>query len=387
MNTEERARYDADRAERLKQAKAEQDAKKAEQKAQDAQSKSLREFKPISLSEFLGMTFAKRELILAPWLPAKSIAELYAWRGVGKTYVGLAIALAVATGGTFGRWSAPKPRKVLYVDGEMPREELQDRLWELVNGAGLDLDHDEIKKLSDKLEILTFDMLPPDVPVPNLSTPEGQAFIEAHLDGVELVIFDNLSSLFRSGEENAAEDWQSAQDWFLSLRRRGISTIFFQHSGKKGGQRGTSKHEDVTNAVIALKHPDDYKIEQGLRAEVHFEKARSISGDGVRPFEVQLVVEPEHTIDVPGAGRRTIGRAAKWTICEVGEREIQAFVAALDKLKKELGHDPTDKDEPWKKLSMSRATYYRRLQEARARKWLSEEGETPANDPGKRAAA
>lgn len=55
---------------------------------------------PVTLHDFLAMRFPPRELLLAPWLPTKGLAMIYAARGVGKTHVALAVAYAVATGGT-----------------------------------------------------------------------------------------------------------------------------------------------------------------------------------------------------------------------------------------------------------------------------------------------
>jgi RecA-family ATPase len=68
---------------------------------------------------------------------------LYAWRGVGKTHVALGIGFAVASGGTFLGWQATAPRRVLYLDGEMPGASLQSRLaaespsWPAIRTIGL----------------------------------------------------------------------------------------------------------------------------------------------------------------------------------------------------------------------------------------------------------
>ncbi len=61
-------------------------------------------------------------MLINPIIPEKGLVMLYAPRGVGKTYVALTIALAVATGETMfnGKWKAEQPAKVLFVDGEMP---------------------------------------------------------------------------------------------------------------------------------------------------------------------------------------------------------------------------------------------------------------------------
>jgi putative DNA primase/helicase len=65
------------------------------------------------------------------------------------------------------------------------------------------------------------------------------------------------------------------------------------HGGKGGQQRGTSRKEDVLDAVLHLKHPGDYRPEEGARFEVHFEKSRMIYGDDVKPFETMLVTNAE----------------------------------------------------------------------------------------------
>ena len=42
----------------------------------------------------------------------------------------------------------------------------------------------------------------------NLALPHHQAAIEAMLEDVDLVVFDNVSTLVSSGRENDAESWK-----------------------------------------------------------------------------------------------------------------------------------------------------------------------------------
>jgi hypothetical protein len=77
--------------------------------------------------ELLKREFPAREMLLAPFLPSKGLAMLFAGRGIGKTWLGLNIAHAVAGGGSFLRWQASRPCRVCYVDGEMPAGALKDR--------------------------------------------------------------------------------------------------------------------------------------------------------------------------------------------------------------------------------------------------------------------
>jgi putative DNA primase/helicase len=73
--------------------------------------------------------------MLTPWLREKGTAMIYSPRGVGKTLLNLSAGYAIASGGTFLDWSAPEPRRVLYVDGEMTAVEMQHRLAANVAGS------------------------------------------------------------------------------------------------------------------------------------------------------------------------------------------------------------------------------------------------------------
>lgn len=241
----------------------------------------------VSVEELLAKDIKPREMLLDPILPEQGLAMLYSYRGIGKTFFALGIALAVATGGRFLCWNAPRPRRVLYIDGELPANTLQDRCNLILSGmlaGGSDAP-------DDRFQIVTPDLQ--DRPMPDLSTWEGQQLLEPLLDGVELVLLDNLSALCRNGSENEGEDWLPVQQWALDLRRRGVSVLFVHHAGKNRSQRGTSRREDLLDTVITLRHPSDYDQSEGLRCEVHFEKTRAMLGDSAKPFEVQLTIESQ----------------------------------------------------------------------------------------------
>src|SRR5437867_8213924 len=103
-----------------------------EQAALILDGQDMRRLRDVTLGEFLSMTFAPREYVMEPIIPTKGLAMLFASRGVGKTYISLGIGTAVAAGTAFLNWTAPKPRRVLYIDGEMPANTMQHRLAEIV---------------------------------------------------------------------------------------------------------------------------------------------------------------------------------------------------------------------------------------------------------------
>lgn len=235
------------------------------------------------MQEFLALDIAPREILIHPIIPKQGLCMLYAFRGIGKTHVALGIAFAAASGGQFLKWQAVRPCKVLYLDGEMPAKAIQERVAMIIKNSTTPL----FRK--DYLKIITPDFQ--EKGIPSISTPEGQKAVAEHLQGVELVIVDNISTLCRGGRENEAESWLPVQDWALSLRKRGISILFVHHAGKNDQQRGTSRREDVLDTVIALKRPKDYEPSQGARFEVHYEKARHMYGEDTEQFEAHLVTE------------------------------------------------------------------------------------------------
>lgn len=276
--------------------------------------------KALGIGEFLDLELPPREYLLYPVIQEQGLAIAYAPRGVGKTFVAMSMALAVACGKSVFGWQAPQPRPVLYIDGEMPAQAMQERFEGLLTGMGADRPND------DRLRIITPDTQ--DVPMPDLATTEGQKAVEEFMHGVALVVVDNLVTLCRTGKENEAQSWQPMQTWLLDLRRRGISVLAIHHAGKSGDQRGTSAKEDIMDTVISLRRPEGYKVTEGARFEVHLTKSRGIAGDAVKPFEAQL--------DVDGA-------ALRWTakdIDNVKERQVQNQIGegkSVRRAAKELG--------------------------------------------------
>jgi hypothetical protein len=77
--------------------------------------------------------------LLAPWLRRGSIALLHAKPGTKKTYLALSIALAVSRGEELLGWKPGfpgKPRKVVYLDAELPFWLMRKRLQQLEAGKG-----------------------------------------------------------------------------------------------------------------------------------------------------------------------------------------------------------------------------------------------------------
>jgi putative DNA primase/helicase len=261
-----------------------------------------------SLNDLLSMDIPPREYIIYPIIPVQGLALLFAERGIGKTFVALSLAIAVASGSNFLRWKAGKAWKVLYLDGEMPVSSMQERLAALLAGKDIQIPY------PDYFQIITPDLQ--NRSMPDLSTAVGQKIIEPMVAGADLIILDNLSTLCRTGKENEGESWLAVQQWLLNLRQRQKSVLVIHHAGKNGQQRGTSRREDVLDTVITLRRPKDYQAKQGARFEIHYSKARGIIGDEASPFEAQVITT--------GAG------ALSWATRDIIDVEMDMVQRLLD---------------------------------------------------------
>ena len=297
----------------------------------------------VTIEQLLQNVFPERESLLHPILHTQSLNMVHAWRGLGKTHFGLGLSYAVASGGTFLKWKAPRPRGVLYLDGEMPGNALQERIAAIVAA-------NDDEPTPGFFRVVTPDLQEPGN-MPDLSTVIGQAAIDELITlDTALIVVDNLSCLCRSGRENEGESWLPVQGWALRHRAAGRSVLFIHHSGKNGEQRGNSKKEDVLDLVLKLKRPVDYEPSQGACFEVIFEKARHLSGEDTASFEATLT-RGEDTSQI-------------WVFKDVVETTYERVVS--------LANEGLSQTEIANELEVNRSTVSRHIRKAKEEGRLSE---------------
>ncbi len=234
----------------------------------------------LDLAEFLRAEFPPRENMLDPIFPRQGLGLLHAWRGIGKTYLALAIALAVACATALLKWRVSRPWRVLYVDGEMPAALLQERLAKLVRALPGSVDPAFLRIVTPDLQTRG---------IPDLGTERGQRWLDSVVDDADLLILDNLSALVRTGSENADELWLPVATWLLRHRAAGRAALLVHHDGKGDKQRGISRREDLLDTVIQLRKPVDYEETDGARFTLSYQKHRGFYGQDAEPFEARLI--------------------------------------------------------------------------------------------------
>jgi RecA/RadA recombinase len=164
----------------------------------------------LTLAAWLSRDIPDPDFLLGEFLSTTARVELIGPTGIGKTNVLVAGALAVASGEDFLHWrGSGKPRRVLYVDGEMSRRLSKKRPADAVRRRG-------------GKPVTFFFLNREDFPdLPPLNTEAGQEYIDAVIDpigGVDFVVFDNVQALL-SGDMKDEEPWQQ------TLRQRLVPQI------------------------------------------------------------------------------------------------------------------------------------------------------------------
>jgi AAA domain len=265
----------------------------------------------------------------------------------------LAWAFALAFGRNFLRWRSRRKARVLFVDGEMPRDLLQDRLQLMCRLIKIDPDETD-----DYLSVLSkedYDDMQP------LDTEEGQAwldeFIKTH-GPFDFIVFDNIMTLC-SGIMKEEESWQALKPYVLGLTKRRIGQLWIHHTGHDATHSyGTKTREWQMDTVIKAeslstdhisfnlifkKHtrskPSNYEDFEDMHVElldnkwVHSGAVEKVGGRPTKRREIVL----QALRDVIGRGTDASeeewrNRAIELGISKSGDRESQrrAFNRARD---------------------------------------------------------
>jgi hypothetical protein len=218
---------------------------------------------PLTLDQWRNRDLPEPDFIMGNWLSTTTRGMVTAATGLGKTNFGLALAMRVAGGIDFLHWQARRPCRVLYIDGEMARRLLKQRILDEETRCGITpefffaLSHEDLAAFKP------------------LNTPEGQAWLLAFIKkigGADLIVFDNIMCL-TLGDQKDPEVWQHTIPLVYALTRASIGQIWIHHTGhdesRSYGDKTREWQLDLTAHLTAMER-DGTDISFSLS----FEKAR-----------------------------------------------------------------------------------------------------------------
>jgi hypothetical protein len=175
-------------------------------------------------SAFRDETSNEHRWLFRGLLPTGMLAFVAGPPKKGKTWLGLGLALGLATGrALFGAYDVPEPRDVLYVALEGSRVGLRARIGALTRGLELDPDGDDLSRLTMLYRPRPFDLA--DVGTAGWLREEAE-----RLDAA-LVVVDVLRAAARY-EENAAKDFARVRDGLEPLLAADRTVALLHHFGK-----------------------------------------------------------------------------------------------------------------------------------------------------------
>ena len=313
----------------------------------------------VGFRSLLTMTLPALEYAIEPLLSTGGTGEIYGWRGSGKSLIATEIAVQIASGAPVlfphpragGNWPVSRRHRVLYVYGEMHQQTIQLRAQQIARGHGLASTPED-----EWLGVMCKDFQK--VWRPNVATARNRKIIEERIaaGGYELLILDNISTLWPASQEGESDRSAILTDWFMDLNQRGVSVIYLHHAGKSGQQRGSSEKEDMVDFVLRLKRPENHRHDPNLCAEILIEKLRGECKQPrwMSPFEIYL---------------QTVDDTATWTIRPARDAQIESAFAMFND-----GMKPSD---VFPELGIGRSTAfkYKKLydQNSDPKRWLTEQ--------------
>jgi hypothetical protein len=235
----------------------------------------------LTLAYWLQRDTPPPDFMLGELVSTSSRILMAAPTGLGKTNFVIAKGVAIAAGDRWLHWKAGEsPRKVLLIDGEMPKRVLRRRLEDAVRRRGGDA--------PDTFFIISRDDFPDEMPP--LNTEAGQKFVERFIEaigGVDLIVFDNIQALLL-GDMKDELPWQETLPWVRDLTRRNIGQIWVHHTGHdETHSYGTKTREWQLDTVILLERVEIPDTDIAFR--LSFIKSRERTPENRRDYEPVLV--------------------------------------------------------------------------------------------------
>ena len=197
------------------------------------------------VSEFLaeGHGDDNVEWLVEPITAKERVTFLVSPRGLGKSHLAHAIAVAVAQRGLFAGRPVRGGNRVLLLDRDNPRREIRPRLraW----GAG---------KLDGEIRVMTRESVPP--------LTDQKAWAEFPIADYDLIILDSFSAATEGVDETAGGDSGKALAPLLDVARKGVAVLILANTDKAGAKiRGSGVVPDRSDVILEVRDLTDVRLD------------------------------------------------------------------------------------------------------------------------------
>lgn len=237
----------------------------------------------LNANQLLDYQGAEPDPIWGPTICTHNLVMVVAPTGVGKTRFTMKLVHTMSATGKFLAWHVSRPRRVLYVDGELGLVGMK-RIFRGIQAEA------PFSPQGDFFRVLTKDQCG-GPRLWNISDPRDQLKYNKEIGEAEVIVFDNLLSCNfpLHNRDDEVRQWDRILPWFHALRDSGRTVIMIHHTGKSGDQLGTSVKENWLDTSIELKPPEVYRPIAGTEFTLKFRKTRDVKRCDAQPMHVEYL--------------------------------------------------------------------------------------------------
>lgn len=229
-------------------------------------------FPSTSIDKFFEKEYEPPKWVMENLLRESSSLLIHADGGVGKSMIALEMAIALAQGSSF-IWRIEKQHKVLFIDSELPPNELQLRMINTVERRKAEFPRENFGIIS------CLDMMDDNLPPVNLYDQQARDMLDVTIEDYDIVFLDNMQNLTFDpeceGRENKAEFGQVITEWIKKWKSRGKCFVVVHHESKMGTARGSSRQQGDYDQIMRLEKPKNIDPNQdGFKVKLHPYKIR-----------------------------------------------------------------------------------------------------------------
>lgn len=283
-----------------------------------------------SLWDWTSVRISEPDFLVRNLLSTSTRALFVGASGIGKTNFCLALAVAMSQGRDFMHWSATRPGKILYVDGEMGPALAKRRIEDVARRMGK-------IEYPDNFRFVCLNQLP-ERPPP-LNTENGQLYFNALINRynpgatTDFIFLDNIQSLL-AGKMTDEESWSEIMPWFQSLTRCHVGQFWIHHSVRDGTRAYGTVTREWQMDLVMLAEATALDVDH-VEFNLKFTKARERTSDNRADFEpriISLVDDEWHsdTVVAQSTKRKPAALPARRTrVLPVAEKYHSALIDAL----------------------------------------------------------